>query len=360
VSAGVVFSIRRDRHSRADVSLISSWLSEALSARAGTGTPVPYDELPITQGVASLIADSLAAMDLYPVDLNGNPTGETFPILEQPNPDEDRAETIHKIAQSMFWTGNGYALKGPVDLTSGAVDAITVINPDRVGVDPDEYDDLRVRSWTIDGQTYGRQTIQLWKINDDPRKGPLGRSPLKRCATALDTYGWAYRYLGDYFAGGGNPGSILKSKLELDPTKITELAAEWASARKQARPAFLPQWLDFEVPPSSGELRDVVEVLSNAAAEVARMLNLPVSLVNAPVAGYSLQYSNVGDEFRRWLAVSLGTTWIARIERGFSQLLPPERRARLDPSNLFRPDLFPDAGPAAPQMLPASPMELPA
>lgn len=329
-----------------------------MSARAGTGAPVPYDELPITQGVASLIADSLAAMDMYAVDLAGNPTGERFPILEQPNPDEDRAETIHKIAQAMFWTGNGYALKGPIDATTGAVDAITVINPDRVGVDADEYDDLRVRSWTIDGRTYGRRTIQLWKINDDPRKGPLGRSPLKRCATALDTYGWAYRYLGDYFAAGGNPSSVLKSRIELDPTKIVELAEEWVSARKQARPAFLPNWLDLDVPASSGELRDVIEVLSNAAAEVARMLNLPVSLVNAPVAGYSLQYSNVGDEFRRWLAVSLGTTWIARLERGFSQLLPVDRRAKLDPSNLFRPDLFPETATMTAPMLQPAPMEL--
>ena len=339
----------RDRHYRADVSLVSQVLGELMSARAGTGTPVPYDELPITQGVASLISDSLASMDIYAVNADGvrQPEG-MFPILEQPDPDEDRADTVHKLAQSLFWTGNAYAL------TNSSADAVTVLNPDTVGYTADSYNDLKIGMWHINGQATSRANIVHWKLNDDPRTGPLGRSPLRRCATALDTYGWAYRYLGDFFAQGGNPSSVLKSKLELDPAKVTELAEEWMLARKQSRPAMLPQWLDLEVPPSSGELAAVVEVLGFAAAEVARMLNLPVSLVNAPVAGYSLQYSNVGDEFRRWLAVSLGTTWVARIERGFTSLLPPGYRARLDPSTLYRPDLFPDQTPPAVSPSPAS------
>lgn len=326
----------RDRHFRADVSLVSQVLGELMSARAGTGTPVPYDELPITQGVASLISDSLASMSVYPVDLAGTPIAAEFPILARPDPDEHRADTVHKLAQSLFWTGNGYALK------NDAADAITVLNPDSIGYTPATYNDLKIGAWTVNGELVARDQIVHWKLNDDPRAGPLGRSPLRKCQSALDTYGWAYRYLGDFFAGGGNPGSVLKSKLELDPAKVSELATEWVAARKQARPAMLPSWLDLEIPPSSGELGEVVAVLGFAAAEVARMLNLPVSLVNAPVAGYSLQYSNVGDEFRRWLAVSLGTTWVARIERGFTQMLPPGVEARLDPSTLYRPDLFPD------------------
>ena len=343
-----MFERLRTRHARADVSLVSQVLSELIAVRAGQGAPVPFDQLPITQGTASLLADAIASMPMHPVDeYTGARLTERFVVLEQPNPDEHRAETVHKIVQSMFWTGNATALRGPVDDT-GAVDAITVLNPDSVGPDVDPEDDLRIRGWHVDGRWFPRTALAHWKLNDDPRRGPMGSSPLRRCQTALDTYGWAYRYLADFFANGGNPGSVLKSKLELDPAKITELSNEWVSARKAKRPAFLPQWLDLEIPTSSGELSAVVEVLGFAAAEVARALNIPVSLVNAPVAGYSLQYSNVGDEFRRWLATSLGTTWIARIERGFSTLLPAGIGAQLDPSTLYRADLYPEASaPAA-------------
>lgn len=362
--------LRRNRHARADVSLVAQWIGELASVRAGQGAAVPYDQLPITQGTASLIADALAAMPLYAVnERDGTEVADRFEVLEQPSPDEHRADTVHKIAQSMFWTGNAEALKGPLDPSTGAITAITVLNPDSVSPDIDPEDDLHIVGWNINGRPFPRTAINLWKLNDDPRRGPTGESPLKRCATALDTYGWAYRYLADFFAQGGNPSTVLKSKIELSPAKITELADEWVAARKQTRPAFLPNFLDLEVPQSTGELTAVIEVLGFAAAEVARALNLPVSLVNAPVQGYSLQYSNVGDEFRRWLATSLGTTWVARIERGFTQLLPMGVAARMDPSQLYRPDLYPEvsAGSTAgeiavlgqPAVLPAvSPSEL--
>src|SRR5688572_25782765 len=104
-----MFGRRRQEHVRADVSLLSSWLSTIMSARSGTGTPVPYDELPITVGTCQLIADALSAMPMHASDLDGNPVDEFYAVLERPNPEEDRGETVHKIAQSMYWTGNAYA-----------------------------------------------------------------------------------------------------------------------------------------------------------------------------------------------------------------------------------------------------------
>jgi len=350
-----MFGRRRERHLRADISLVDQWIAAAMSARAGTGTPVPYDQLPITQGTAQLIADALAAMPIRPVDeYTGDPIDQRFAILERPNPDEDRADTVHKIVQALYWTGNAEALNGPIG-SDLAVESINVLNPDSVSEDVDPSDELYVRGWYINGTWHPRDALTHWKLNDDPRRGPMGSSPLRRCSTALDTYGWAYRYLGDFFAQGGNPSLMFKSKLDLPPAKITELATEWVSARRQARPAFVPNYLDPEIPPNNGELRDIIEVLGFAAAEVARALNIPVSLVNAPTQGYSLTYTNTGEELRRWLALSLGTTWIARVERGFSQLLPPGVAARMEPATLYRPELFPDStSSSAVQSLPRS------
>jgi phage portal protein BeeE len=347
---------RREEHFRAEVSLVAQYLQELMSARAGTGSPVPYDELPITQGACMLICDSLSVMELYPVDLEGDRVDELYPVLIQPNPDEDRGETIHKLGQSMFWTGNAFGWKGDIG-QNGAVDQITVLNPEGAWYIPDLDNPGRIAGWTIGARTYPTDRVQLWKLNDDPRYGPLGRSPLRKCATALDTYGWAYKWLGDYFAFGGNPTLMFRPNMELPNDKIVELSNEWVAARHEGRPPFLPTWLQSESGPgAANEIAQVVEVLNMAAAEFARMMNLPVSLVNAPTAGYSLQYSTVADEFRRWLAVSLGTTWIARIERGFSALLPIDRRAKLDPTPLFRSDLFPPPPMAAPVAQP-SPLE---
>lgn len=327
---------------RADISLITNYLQLMQLSRAGTGMAVPYDELPITQGLANLIADAVADMDLYAIDSRGRPLPDRFPVLEQPNPDEDRADTIHKIVQALFWEGNAYAMNGPVDPSTGAIEAINVLNPHAIGWLADPADELRVEHWTINGRRYGREAVTHWALNVDPRRGPMGRSPLKVCATALETYGWAYRYLADFFAQGGNPSSVFKSKLELGPEKIDELVDEWIKARQHKRPAFLPTWLELDIPPSSGELDAVIRVLGFATAEVARLLTVPTTVVNAPVEGYSLTYANVGEEFKRWLAFGLGTTWIRRIERGFTKALPRGVRAHLDPSSLFPTGLDPE------------------
>lgn len=326
---------------------MSQWIGAMAAARGGQGVPVPYDELPITQGTCSLIADALAVMDLYAADqFTGDRLPDQFNVLRQPNPDESRGETIVKIVNSLYWTGNAEALNGPRQ--DGLVDSITVVNPNSCQPVTDPADDLRIAGWLLNGVRRGRDQITHWKLNDDPRRGPMGESPLKRCATALDTYGWAYRYLADFFANGGNPSHTLRSKIELDGAKITELAEEWVAARRQQRPAFIPPWLEYNEGSGANDLHSVVEVLGFAAAEVARAVNLPVSLANAPTAGYSLQYRNTNEEFRRWLAVSLGTTWIARVERGFTTLLPYGIVAKMDPTPLFRTDLFPESGQTAP------------
>lgn len=358
-----MFGLRRTSHVRADVSLITQFIQASTLARMDTGRPVPFDELPITQGVTTLIADAVADMDLYAVDRDGKAVTQRFAVLEQPNPDEDRADTIHKIVQSLMWTGNAYGTNGPRDPGDGSISTVNILNPNTVSFIADPLDELRVDQWTIHGAPVGRSAITAWKLNDDPRRGPLGRSPLTVCASALGMYGWAYRYIADFFAQGGNPSSIFKSKLPLDNTKITELAEEWMSSRRQVRPAFLPDWLELNIPMSNGELSEVIEVLDFASAEIARLLSMPVTIVNAPVKGYTLTYTNVKDEFDRWLTVGLGTTWVRRIERGFTRLLPEGSglRAHLDPTTLFPDELYaeplgPDTPDAAlqPAALPAA------
>lgn len=316
---------------RSDVSLITDALAAMMAGRAD-GIPVPVDELPICQGIASLVTDVIAGMDLHAVDARtGTRVRATPNVLERPNPDEDRGETLAKLVQSMFWTGEAFAVNGPRDPRTGAVDAITVTDPSRTTWTASAADPLRVAWFTVYGERRTRPEVTMWKLNDDPRRGPGGESPLARCRTALATYGYAYRYLSDYFVQGGDPSSILRSTLPIGDAQAEEIQSRWIAARQEKRPAVMPSWIEFDIPSAPSQIEQTVRVLDFAAAEVARACNVPVTLANAPVAGgTSLTYANVADEFRRWVTVSLGTTWVARIERGFSSLLPETLRARLD------------------------------
>lgn len=331
-----MFGRRHRRSVTGDVSLVTEVIN-AMSSIRSEGLPVPVDQLPITVGAAQLHADMVAHMPFRTTSTDRR----VLSLLEQPDPTEPRHQTQHKIVQSMFWTGNAYLL---LDRPAPRTSSFRVLEPQAVQALWEPSDPLVITGWILDGNRRDAAEILAVKLSDDPRRGPLGETPLKRCAGPLSMYGWAYRYLIDYFGSGGNPSSVLKTAMELAPDRAEKLVAEWIKARRERRPAVMGPTVDLEIPPSSGELTAALSVLGHAAAEVSRMLNIPPSLVNARSEGYSLTYANVGDEFRRWLAVSLRPTWMTRIERAYETLtgLHPDD-IQLDPEPML--ELFAAADP---------------
>lgn len=321
-----------------------------VAGRRSDLSPLGLGELPVLQGLATLHADTVAALTLR-AERNAQPVSAQPAIVTRPDPDEPVGITVHKVVQSLFWHGNAYALVTWPE-TGGPALALKVVNPLSVSPNVDQADPLRVETWNIDGTEWPRSSVMHIKLNDDPARGPLGESPLTRCAMAIDWYGWAYRYLGDAFAQGGVPTSTLTSKRRLTSARATAAVDAWITARQQRRPAVLgPDW-ELDVPPPM-DLSGVVEVLEWAVSELCRALNVPPSLGNAR-AGGSLTYSNVTDELRRWLAVSLRPTWLSRIERAWSELLVRGQTARFVDEDLYRldPAAPVPAGPAAAGVIP--------
>lgn len=290
-------------------------------------------------GLANLHADVLAAMPM--TTTAGGRRGQPD-IVTRPNPEETRHTTQHKVVQSLFWKGNAYGLRGP--------DSALILNPNDVGYEPDPYDSTRVLSWYVNGQPVPRDAIVHCKINDDPRRGPLGRSPFAAAATPLAMYGYAYGYLSMFFENGGNPSTVLQrtgpSNTIYDPATAAD---DWVTARKARRPAVLPAGWELSVPTNNGEMEAVGRILEQCAVEVARLVNAPPSLVNAKANG-SMTYSNVHGELARWMSLSLVPTWISRLEDFWSDLTgyPIE----LDTDVMFRLVSPTDMGTPVPTELP--------
>jgi hypothetical protein len=317
-----------DRFVRADISLVSEVIGYVAAARVD-GLPVAVDDLPITVGASTLHADTVAAMPARSRSTSPLPK-RVQDLLDRPDPETDYRAFIHSGTLAMFW--HGYAtllLDRPAPLTVSA----EVVDPRRVSWTPQTH-------WTIDGRPVPDDLILAIPLLNDPRTGPLGESPLQRCDQALSMYGYAYRYLIDYFAQGGNPSSILKSShalgnqtLPSGSTRAQEIVSEWILARQERRPAVMDPTISLEIPNSTGELAATLSVLDYCSAEVARLLNMPGSLVNAPSNG-SLTYQNVADEMRRWIALSLKPTWMARWESALRSLTG-DPTIYLDPLDLL-------------------------
>jgi phage portal protein BeeE len=319
-------------------STIEAKISRAQSARL-VAAQLTTDELPICQGLAILHADLISSLDVY-AEQNGRRVANTPDLLEQPNPEEDRQDTLHKWVQSLWWTGNAYASHAGAGTRLATLE---VLNPNRVTHLSDVFNDLRVAAWLIDGQQFDPSVLLHTKLNDDPRRGPLGRSPLDACAAALENYGWAYRYLADFYTSGGLPSMVLRSRTPLGPNPVpgdalgrteAEIAQDqWVGARQAFRPAVMDQQWEVEAGPPPQDIEQTLKVLEFAAVEVCRLANVSPSIGNV-MAGGSLTYSTVVDELHRWLVLSLGPTWITRLERSLSQLLPTGLTARFDLDSL--------------------------
>jgi phage portal protein BeeE len=326
------------RHRRSDVSLVVDVL-EALAAARSPGVPVNVTELPVVIGITTLHADVLGAMRLEGQTGRGRRT-----VPERIDPDEPLVYSTAKVVWSAMHTGNAYALRG--------VGSGRILNPDQVGPLYRDDDPLAVAGWTVAGVEYGPDEVAHLKICDDPRYGPLGRSPFRLAATPLRMYGYAYGYMEDFFSSGGNPSSVISQRhaggLTYDPAQV---AADWITARQERRPAVLPHGLDLSIPPNNGELEAIGRLLEHSAAEVARVTNTPPSLVNARTAS-SMTYSNVGAELRRWLALSLRPTWLTRLEAFYTDIV--EAPVQLDTDALF--DLV-DATDTLPTPAPVNPIE---
>ncbi len=329
-------------------------VSALQTARNSVG-PITVDQLPVVQGLAQLHADVIAQFPLYAEDeRTGQRIFNTPTILTQPDPSEPLGDTLHAIVQSMWYTGNAYAL------FNGA--SIRVQNPNRVSLYPsfDPYDDRRIDGWIVAGMSIAAGNVAHFKINDDPRHGPLGASPLVKCWQAVENYAWAYRYLADYYRSGGNPSLILKSRNAGDSTQADELWTQWVTARIAGRPAIVPFDIEVMPGPAVADIDQTVAVLDFCTAEICRAVNTPPSLGNAKSSD-GLTYSTTLDELRRWLTLGLGPTWLTRIERGFTQLLPAGLRARFDISELPRLDAFgttPQPALPASSVVPTNPPKL--
>jgi hypothetical protein len=325
---------------------------QAAAAARIANIAVTVEDLPITQGLVQLHADLVSSLELNAYDVRTNrPVNDQPMVIVQPDPREDREDTLHKIVQGLWWGGNA-----PVSVGRAAkpgYSTIRVLNPTVVGYEPDPFDSTWLRHWYVDGRPLELDAIHNWKINDDPRRGPLGHSPFQRARTALDVYTWAYRYLIDYFAQGGNPSLVLRSKTRLSPAPVpgdaqgrteAQIAQDdWVNSRQLYRPAVLDDQWSLEAGPPPQDLEQTIAVLQFMGAQAAQLVNVPPSIANVLSQG-SLTYSTTADELRRWLLLQLGPTWLKRIERGFTRLIgDPRLEARFEQDSLTRFDVLENA-----------------
>lgn len=186
-----------------------------------------------------------------------------------------------------------------------------------VELKPDEVQHLsRLR---VPGTAYGLGPIQA------------DRYALKG---AIDTAAQASTYFdrGDYVSG------VLKSDMHLNADDAAKARETWeATLGGRSGVAVLGNGLSYSQTYINARDAQWIETRQFDVTAVARMFGIPPSMLATAVAGTSLSYSNIVQEwmsFIRWGLMGV----VSEIEVALTELLPRGQRARFNTEALLRPD----------------------
>lgn len=169
----------------------------------------------------------------------------------------------------------------------------------------------------------------------DPETG-RGLGPMQLCGAALNVAIEADRWAARYFAGGGMPSIFLEATGILGGDEPQSIKDQWLHD-----PPNMPKVGANIVPHvlnHNPEQAQLVTSRAHSRGDVALMFGINGRLLEAPVGGTALSYTNVGDLATELVRLTLAPYYLEQIEQAFSDLLPRGTTARYDVEGFQRAD----------------------
>ena len=284
-------------------SLITN-ISGSLSMRAyGNGAMVPYDQRPR--------------------------------LIVRPNPFSTPREFISQTVFSMASRGEGWWWVGARDADGMALSLIPVPAYE-VTVDTLNGDWLHPRIYWRGRLMKNADMIQIPLMREPG--GLRGFGPLQKCGAAISVAVESQEWAANFFADGGHPSILLHSTLDMTEDEVKAAREQWTATPPNMPQATSGGWdakeLGADVPAAQ-----MLEGRDFAVGDVARMFNIPGSLIEYGRSGSQLTYSNITSEFDKLLKQCLLPNYLEPIEQAISDLLPRSWVARFNADGLLRADI---------------------
>jgi HK97 family phage portal protein len=180
-----------------------------------------------------------------------------------------------------------------------------------------------------------RDVIHITLLTPDPITG-RGLGPMQLCGAALNVAIEADRWAARYFSGGGMPSVFLSATGILAGDEPQKIKDQWLHD-----PPNMPKVASNITPTvlnSNPEQAQLVGSRAHSRGDVALMFGISGRLLEAPVAGTALSYTNVGDLATELVRLTLAPYYLEQIEQAFSDLLPRGTEARYDVEGFQRAD----------------------
>ena len=293
--------------------------------------------LPAVTAAIRLVAESIASMPVIVYEGTGPTRGRAYSsdqyrlLHDAPNADQSPFDFISDVVTALEGFGNAYVQKVK---RNGKVVELVPLDPEAVYV----YRDKDTRERRYDVMVDGRRVSGLTPGDIlhvrgmTMRGGLLGMSPIQVHRNALGNAVAISDFISRYFANDASPGLALKIPGTITSQQAKQILEIWQSSHggvmNSHRPAVLASGAELDKVPITLEDALVIEAQQYNVREVARIFNVPPSLLGAEGAATA---SSAHEEADRFLKFSLGPR-LRRIELAL----------RADPDLFGGTDLYPE------------------
>lgn len=292
--------------------------------------------VPAIFGAVTLISNVASTLTLQAFQ-NGNPVPDDQRprLIVRPNPFTTLREFIRASVYNSASRGENLWWVAQRDADGYAM-SLLPLHPPEVTLDMTQ-DELRPRiSWR--GKQMPNDDIRQMVLSREP-PDLRGRGALQACGAAIsvavESQEWAAN---QYSETGGHPSINLHSEPELTVEEAAALREQWVQT-----PANTPQvtsgpltLTEFGANAAAGQM---LEARNWSVGEVARMFNIPGSLLEYSMTGASLTYTNRSDLWGEFLERCLYPNYLEPMEQEISDLLPRTWTARFNTKSLLRADI---------------------
>jgi HK97 family phage portal protein len=291
--------------------------------------------VPAILGAVSLIADTVGTMSMEAFRRGAklSDPDQVPRIIQRPNPFStprvffrDTAFYLATRGEAWWWI----AARDPID---GTPLSLYPIPPWEITVELNDRDRLRP---TLRWQNAVMRNEDMRQITYMP--GALGRGvgPLQiaqvAASVAVESETWAAN-----FYSGAIPSLIGTTDLDLGEDDLKALDRQWVE-----KPGNLPRWLTLGMTvtesPFNPEKAQLTATREHNVGNVARMYNMPGSLIEYNMPGASLRYQNDEQIWTDFQRRCLSPHYLEPIEQEMSDLLTRSTVARFNLDQLLRSD----------------------
>jgi HK97 family phage portal protein len=254
--------------------------------------------VPALQRCRNLLAGTIGAI---PLELYRKSTNEEIapPVwIEQPTYSQPRSITIAYTVESLLLYGQSFWKCVEVYNEDGRPSKFEWIANNRVTITLDSTNTF-VKSYAVDGTTLPMDGLGSLVTFQSLLPGILNTG-VQTIRAAIDVQKAAAVAAQTPMASG----YLKNNGADLDPKEVQGLLAAWKNARNNRSTAYLTSTLEYNAVSFSPKDMMYNEAIQNLATEIARLCNVPAYYVSAEMNN-SMTYSNVQDERKQFLALSL-------------------------------------------------------